>query len=68
MQSLWTTQQAAKFLGLKAHTLEKWRTTGDGPPWLSVGGARRYRPSEVEVWLDSQARRSTSEIGTGDLK
>ena len=66
MQSLWTTQQAAEFLGLKAHTPEKWRTTGIGPPFIYVGGAVRYRPADVEAWLDSQTRRSTSDTGDGD--
>ncbi|MBT3820586.1 MAG: helix-turn-helix domain-containing protein, partial [Nitrospinaceae bacterium] len=53
METLWTTEQTARVLGMKAHTLEKWRTTGAGPPFIYVGGAVRYRPSAVEAWLES---------------
>ena len=66
METLWTTEQTARVLGMKAHTLEKWRTTGAGPPFIYVGGAVRYRPSAVEAWLESQTRRSTSDAGEGE--
>ena len=68
MTTLWTTQQAAEYLGLKPHTLEKWRTTGDRVPFIYAGGAVRYRPADVEAWLDSQTRRSTSDTGEVDSK
>jgi predicted DNA-binding transcriptional regulator AlpA len=38
----------------------KLRVAGDGPPYVKVGRLVRYRPSDVETWLASLTRSSTS--------
>jgi len=40
--------------------LERWRVEGLGPAWLKVGRAVRYREGDVEQWLASRERGSTS--------
>lgn len=37
-------------------TLKYWRATRQGPEFLRIGRHVRYRPSDVESWLASQAR------------
>jgi hypothetical protein len=32
--------------------------TGDGPPSLRIGKHLRYRPADVEEWLEAKARES----------
>jgi predicted DNA-binding transcriptional regulator AlpA len=57
------TREAARYLGLGKSTLDRFRVTGDGPIYLKLGGAVRYRLSDLKAWLDSRVTRSTSERG-----
>jgi len=50
-----TLSEVADYLGLPVKTLYQWRSTGRGPRGLRVGKHVRYRWSDVETWLDSQA-------------
>jgi hypothetical protein len=38
-------------------TVQRWRATGDGPPYIRVGRRILYRRSDVEEWLSSQTFR-----------
>ncbi len=56
------TAEAAKRLGLAKSTLDKARLTGTGPPYVRVlGGRIRYRPADLEAWLEARLVHSTSE-------
>jgi predicted DNA-binding transcriptional regulator AlpA len=35
-------------------TVRRWRQTGQGPRFLKIGASIRYRPEDVEVWLNSR--------------
>lgn len=52
---------AAKLLGLAPITLAKMRVRGDGPPYVQLGRAVRYKPEAVMAWAEARARRSTSD-------
>lgn len=56
-------REAADYLGLKAATLNKWRVFGDGPPFIKVGHLVRYRKADLDAFLQSRLRRSTSDSG-----
>jgi len=56
-----TTKQAAEILGLKPTTLEVWRTRGDGPVYMKIGRAVRYRREDLESFMEAARRSSTSE-------
>lgn len=58
-----TTKEAAKYTGLRANQLEKLRCSGGGPTFLKIIGSIRYRPDDLDTWLASFARRSTSDDG-----
>ena len=51
LKNLLTTLELAQWLQLNVSTLKHWRGRGDGPPWVMVGGAVRYRAADVEGWL-----------------
>lgn len=57
------TVEAAQYLSLSKPTLERFRLTGEGPPYLKLGKAVRYRRTELDAWLESQLITSTSERG-----
>lgn len=55
------TTGAAAHLGLARNTLEKMRVTGDGPPFVKLGRAVRYRMADLESYLAVRVKHSTSE-------
>jgi len=61
-QHLLTTSEAARFLGVSNAFLERDRWAGARIPFVKVGSrAVRYRLADLEAYLDSRTRRSTSE-------
>ena len=57
------TQQAARFLGLSAKTLARYRVTGDGPVFHRFGNRIRYRRAALDAWADARERVSTVDDG-----
>jgi len=54
------TQEAAKKLRVTKATLESWRCRGGGPPYVKFQRAVRYRPEDLEAFLEKSLRTSTS--------
>ena len=62
-ETLLTEQQAAEFLGVKPRTLQKWRATGAGPPFVRLSPrCIRYKYRTLVDWSDDRERLSTSDI------
>lgn len=57
------TEEAARWLGLSARTLEKHRCTGGGPAYRKLGGRVVYLVDDLEAWIAASVRRSTSYAG-----
>ena len=55
------TDDLAKYLGNEVNTCEGWRLKGIGPRYIKVGRLVRYRIEDIDLWLQSQTRNSTSE-------
>jgi len=62
--NLLNTPQAAQYLGLGKTTLEKARVYGKGPKYVRMGRAVRYRPADLDAWLEGRVFVSTSEYDT----
>lgn len=61
-QTLLTTNQAAEYLGgLQPNTLEGWRVSGKGVPFVKIGRLVRYRTVDLDAYLTAQTRTSTSQ-------
>ena len=60
---LLTTAEAAAYVGLSPRTFERYRVTGEGPPYLKVGRLVFYRRTDLDAWLENKIRRSTSDPG-----
>jgi len=54
------TQGAAEYLSLSVSTLNKLRLTGGGPEYLKLGKVVVYDLVDLDAWLLSKRRRSTS--------
>ena len=60
---LLNTQQAAKLLGVSAAFLERDRWAGAKIPFVKVGErAVRYRLADLDEFIASRIRRSTSDV------
>ena len=61
---LLTETDAAKHLGFSPRTLQSWRLRGCGPRFVRVSArCIRYRRSELDSWVTSSLRSSTSDEG-----
>lgn len=61
---LLTPRQAAERLAIAGHTLARWRLEGGGPPYVKVGASVRYDAQDLDAFIESRKRRSTSDAGT----
>lgn len=55
------TRDAAAYTGIAKSTLEKLRVTGGGCPYIRIGRVVLYDPDDLDRWLASHRRRSTSD-------
>lgn len=60
-QALVGTIQAAHYLGLSRSSLEKLRCYGGGPKFYKYSKVIRYRPEDLDAWLNERLVSSTSE-------
>ena len=58
------TREAAEYLGLSPRTLDRYRVSGDGPVFLKLGGRVGYLREDLDHWLRTRRRASTSDDGT----
>ncbi|WP_251149948.1 helix-turn-helix domain-containing protein [Cellulosimicrobium sp. Marseille-Q4280] len=49
---LMTPEELAEHLGVTLHCVYAWSSRGGGPKVVRVGARLRYRPTDVEQWLD----------------
>jgi predicted DNA-binding transcriptional regulator AlpA len=61
------TPEAARFLGLSGRTLEKHRTYGTGPRYRKIGGRVVYALDDLQSWVSTGAKQSTSDPGIGTV-
>lgn len=53
---------AAAYLSLTTQRLARLRLTGGGPTFIKAGRSVLYRREDLDAWLTSLSRRSTSEM------
>ena len=58
-------ERAAHHIGLSVSTLNKLRVFGGGPVFLKLGRRVAYDLTDLDAWLATKRRRSTSDTGEG---
>lgn len=53
--------ETADQIGVKPSCLAKWRVTGEGPKFVKLGKRVAYRQQDIDSWIESKVRSSTSE-------
>jgi hypothetical protein len=61
MTSLLTAREAAVWLRLSLRSLERLRLVGGGPVYVKAGRRVLYRQADLDTWIASRVRASTSE-------
>ena len=61
------TPEASRLVGLSIRTLEKHRIYGTGPRYSKLGGRVVYRVEDLQAWVDSGAKASTSDPGVATV-
>jgi hypothetical protein len=56
-------REAARYMGLRTATLQRWRWAGKGPGFLKIEGAVRYDPKDLAEFISASRRNSTSDTG-----
>jgi excisionase family DNA binding protein len=51
---LLTITDLSEHLGVPVNTLYQWRTKGYGPIGRRIGKHVRYRPEDVDTWVEQQ--------------
>ena len=59
--SVYKVPEAARYLGMSTSTLNKWRMFGNGPPFMKMGSSVLYRKEDLDSWMESRVRESTSD-------
>ena len=58
---LLTPIEASGIIHVATNTLAKWRVSGNGPCFLKIGSRIFYQHCDLDAWLASCRRSSTSE-------
>ncbi|UPT64827.1 MAG: helix-turn-helix domain-containing protein [Hyphomonadaceae bacterium JAD_PAG50586_4] len=63
---LLTVEDAAARLKISKHTLNRWRVTGEGPPFIKSGPRLvRYDQAALDAWAQARTRSSTTDHAKG---
>lgn len=60
MQELLTLREAADRLRISPQTLMNWRSKNKGPKSAMFGGRVRYRPQDIDTWIEQQFKGNTN--------
>lgn len=52
---------AAEYLGIARQTLLNWRSRGYGPPSAMIGGRVRYKPEDIDTWINDRFKENTDD-------
>ena len=54
LEELLTEHDVARITGLSVASVRRWRLFRQGPKYLKLGSAVRYRPEDISAWLESR--------------
>ena len=54
IEDLLNEHDVARITGLSVASVRRWRLLKQGPQYLKIGSAFRYRPEDVSAWLETR--------------
>jgi predicted DNA-binding transcriptional regulator AlpA len=63
LEQLLNEHDVARVTGMSVASVRRWRLLNQGPRYLKIGTAVRYRPEEVSAWLESRPSGGGQQLG-----
>jgi predicted DNA-binding transcriptional regulator AlpA len=54
LETLMTDHDVARVIGMSVASLRRWRLLRQGPKYIKIGVAVRYKPEDLTAWLQSR--------------
>lgn len=54
LETLLNEHDVACLTGLSVASVRRWRLLRQGPKYLKIGAAVRYKPEDISAWLESR--------------
>jgi len=54
LETLLNEHDVARITGLSVASVRRWRLYRQGPKYLKIGAAVRYKPEDISAWLESR--------------
>ena len=54
IEALLNEHDVARVTGLSVASVRRWRLFRQGPKYLKIGAAVRYKPEDISAWLESR--------------
>jgi predicted DNA-binding transcriptional regulator AlpA len=54
LEALLNEHDVARITGLSVASVRRWRLLRQGPKYLKLGAAVRYKPEDVSAWLETR--------------
>jgi predicted DNA-binding transcriptional regulator AlpA len=54
IENLLNEHDVARIIGLSVASVRRWRLLRQGPTYIKIGAAVRYKPEAIAAWLDSR--------------
>jgi len=54
LETLLNEHDVAGITGLSVASVRRWRLLRQGPRYLKIGSAVRYKPEDISAWLESR--------------
>lgn len=58
MEKLLDASEVSQYLNVSKRTFEQLLSQGDGPRHFLIGRQRRWRPNEINEWIDQRLKES----------
>ena len=65
LETLLTEHDVARVTGLSVATVRRWRLLRQGPKYIKIGAAVRYKPADISAWLESRPAGGAGASGGG---
>jgi predicted DNA-binding transcriptional regulator AlpA len=63
LESLLNEHDVARITGLSVASVRRWRLLRQGPKYLKIGAAVRYRAEDISMWLKSRPSGGEQQAG-----
>jgi len=68
LETLLNEYDVARIIGLSVASVRRWRLLRQGPRYLKIGAAVRYKPEDISAWIESRPSGGAPEVGAVNLK